>query len=180
MARDKMSAGTTNFNEGKIYLILGSSLTQSGSFDLSQADFTIMGETALYRFSPTISFVGDVDGDGLDDFLIGASEYGVSREGGAYLFLGSSLGTDTDLTVSQADYFFLGESPESRAGISVSSTGDVDGDGLDDILIGAYGSQYHAQGKVYLVYASSLGSSNVIDLSQSDYSMTFEEPRLEA
>ena len=72
----------------------------------------------------------------------------------------------------QADYFFVGESTESRAGFAVSNAGDIDGDGLDDILIGAYGSEYHAQQKAYLIYASSLDSSNVIDLSQADYSIS--------
>ena len=59
--------------------------------------------------------------------------------GKTYLILGSSLGSSSTIDLSLADYSFVGEDDGDFSGYSVSSAGDVDGDGLDDILIGATG-----------------------------------------
>jgi hypothetical protein len=81
-----------------------------------------------------------VDGDGLDDVLVGAygDDDGGSYAGAAYIILGSSLGTSSTIGLSSADYKLVGELSYDSAGRSVSSAGDVDGDGLDDVLVGAY------------------------------------------
>jgi hypothetical protein len=123
----------------------------------------------------SVSSAGDVDGDGLDDILIGAYQGDIG--GTADLILGSSLGSSSTIDLSLADYSFVGENTEDKAGWSVSSAGDVDGDGLDDILIGAHGNDDGEvdAGKAYLVFASSLGSTSTIDLSLSDYSFLGEE-----
>ena len=79
---------------------------------------------------------GDVDGDGLADILIGARNAG-DRHGRGYLVLGSSIRAGTfDLT--DADMRFLGESRLDEAGYTVSSAGDVNGDGLHDILVASW------------------------------------------
>ena len=59
--------------------------------------------------------------------------------GKTYLILGSSLGSSSTINLSNADYSFIGENAGDYAGRSISSVKDVDGDGLDDILIGAQG-----------------------------------------
>ena len=100
----------------------------------------------------SISAVGDLDGDGLADLLIGADQTDLagSDSGGAYLFFGpvtaSSAATD-------ADQWFGGVSSSDYAGAAVSGGGDVDGDGVGDLLIGATGedSGGSAAGAAYLV-----------------------------
>ena len=81
---------------------------------------------------------GDVDGDGLDDLLVGAygRDEGGSSAGKTYLILGASLGANPTIDLSAADYAFIGEAAGDNSGRSVSSAGDVDGDGLDDLLVG--------------------------------------------
>lgn len=84
--------------------------------------------------------MGDVDADGHDDILIGAynNSDGGLYAGAAYLVLGRS--TPVGGSLSAADAAYIGEVLYDYAGWSVSGAGDIDSDGHDDLLIGAYGS----------------------------------------
>ena len=164
-------------NTGKAYLILGSSLGVNSEISLSTADYSFIGENDGDNAGVTLSSAGDVDGDGLDDILIGAryNADGGTQAGKVYLFFGSSLGAITQLPLSTADYFFIGEEVGDLAGQSLSGGEDVDGDGLDDILIGArHGDGLTDKGKSYLIFASSLGLNTILDLSFVDYSFLGE------
>ena len=167
---------------GESYLVYGSALASSGGeIDLATLTATQgvlikgadMGDVSGY----SVSSAGDVDGDGLDDVLIGAigaDPDGASRAGETYLVYGAALaasGGEIDLgtlTVAQG-VVIKGIDAEDSSGISVSSAGDVDGDGKDDILIGAESadsSGYSANGETYLIYGSALtASGGEIDLS---------------
>ena len=157
---------------GKVYLILGSSLGSFSTIDLSYADYVFIGEDVDDWAGSSVSSAGDVDGDGLDDILIGAdgSDDGGAWSGKAYLLLASSIDwSASEMLLEDADYEFMGDEFD-RAGTSVSSAGDVDGDGLDDILIGAdgdYDGGFHA-GKTYLVLGASLGLASM-NLPDVDY-----------
>jgi len=70
---------------------------------------------------------GDVDGDGLADLVVGMAEHDDHRGGVAWVFIGPDLTTWSTITGADAD----------RCGTSVAMAGDVDGDGYDDVLIGA-------------------------------------------
>jgi hypothetical protein len=167
--------------EGKTYLIFGASLGSISTIDLSAADYHLVPENPGDQAGYSVSSAGDVDGDSLDDLLVGAhrNDDGGTQAGKAYLVLGASLGSSPEIDLSLADYSFVGEEPFDRAGVSVSSAGDVDGDGLGDLLVGAHGHDDGArprEGKVYLILGGSLGSSSTIDLSTVDYSFV-GEPR---
>ncbi|MFH1466209.1 MAG: hypothetical protein ABIO70_17625 [Pseudomonadota bacterium] len=163
---------------GKAYLVLGSSLGSTQTLDLSTADYVFVGEVASDNAGCSVASAGDVDGDGLDDILIGApyNDDGGSYAGKAYLVLGSSLGSTTTIDLSAADYAFVGENASDYAGWSVATAGDVDGDGLDDFLIGAPFNDDggEAAGTAYLILGSSLGSTGAIDLSSADYAFVGE------
>lgn len=156
---------------GAVYVILASSLGTDSVIDLSTADYTIIGESSD-DYSGYALGSGDVDGDGYDKILIGASghDFGGTNAGAAYVVLASSLGSESVLELGEADHKLIGESPDSWAGYSISSAGDVDGDGRDDLLIGADdddgGPQAHA---AYLVYGSTLDGVPTLELNAADH-----------
>jgi hypothetical protein len=88
---------------------------------------------------------GDVDGDGYDDIVIGAGKYDNNR-GRAYLFYG---GPDMDTT---CDLIFEGETEGDVFGGNVSC-GDIDNDGYEDIIIGAWRFK-SGTGRAYLYWGS--------------------------
>ena len=143
---------------GAAYLILGSS---SGISDMSlaSADAKLTGETSNDRAGWDVSTAGDVNGDGYDDVLVGAhqEDTGGTDAGAAYLVLGSSSGI-SDMSLSSADAKLTGESADDRAGISVSSAGDVNNDGYSDVLVGAFGEDTGGSdaGAAYLIWGGSL------------------------
>ena len=117
----------------------------TGTRDLSGADAKLVGEDE-YDEACIVSGAGDVDGNGHDDLLVGTGGAGAT-----YLVLGPVTGT---LDLSLADAKFISDEEGGEAGFDVAGAGDVDADGLDDVLIGAY--QYRDRGAAYLVYGGSL------------------------
>ncbi|MFT5684500.1 MAG: parallel beta-helix repeat protein, partial [Myxococcota bacterium] len=156
--------GTTS---GAAYLVLG---PVTADLDLSSADAAFTGEDTYDSAGSSLSSAGDMDGDGFDDILIGAfnnDSGGGSYSGSAYLLFGP---VTADLDLSSADVTLIGDAGE-RAGYAVSSAGDVDGDGFDDILVGAYSSDSGAtdSGAAYLLSGPVTADLN---LSSADAMLT--------
>jgi hypothetical protein len=115
------------------------------------------------RFGRSLAGIEDIDGDGRGDILVGASQEdpGASPAdaGRVYLISGATL------TVL-ATFYSPNEEAGGLFGRSVSSLPDVDGDGLDDIVIGANfedpGSSPTDSGRAYIFLSSTRGTSNVV------------------
>jgi hypothetical protein len=140
---------TAGYYAGAAYVVLGPA---AGTVDLSAADFIIRGDTASQQVGLGLA-VSDVDGDGAGELLVGGmgdATNGVSA-GASWLFFGPPVGS---LTLADADATFYGESAGDELGQSVA-IGDLDGDGLGDLVFGAPGEATggSAGGAAYVEYA---------------------------
>lgn len=149
---------------GAVFLVNG---LASGNMSLAAADAKIQGEATgdrLGYWAATID--GDMDTDGYSDLLVGApfADSGGDNSGTVYLVHGPISGIGD---VSTADAVFEGEEAEDFAGVSVAFAGDVNGDGNEDILIGASDGEddLSQPGAAYLLYGPVVGA---IDLASAD------------
>ncbi len=116
---------------------------------------------------------GDINNDGFDDFLMGAT-WSDQYAGKVYLVYGKETGWEQNISASQTDASFLGEASYDYAGFSLVSTGDLNGDGNHDFLIGAayYGSRYVGKSYLFLSDAPILGDfGRDLDVDGEDISI---------
>ncbi|MCJ7489550.1 MAG: FG-GAP-like repeat-containing protein [Thermoplasmata archaeon] len=151
-------------DEGRAFLYLGSASGLS-----STPSWTSEGNQANAGFGWSVASAGDVDNDGFDDVVVGAPQCG-TREGRAHLYLGSASGLS-----STPSWTVDGIFSDSWFGRSVASAGDVNGDGYDDVVVGAPGYDHGeaAEGCAYLYLGSALGLS-------ATYSWTVEGNKIAA
>jgi len=142
-------------DRGRAYLFYG---PISGTYGLNAADSIISGNANQDWLGLSVAGAGDVNSDGYNDILVGApqADNSGSNSGAAYLFYGPV--SSGNLNASDADAVFAGESGGDNAGWSLAGGGDVNNDGIDDIVIGArYESTAAPQaGAAYLI----LGHAN--------------------
>lgn len=140
---------------GAAYIFFG------GQFMDSTADVTLTGMAAGDNFGFSASTAGDVNNDGYDDVMVGAQYNATAgpNSGEAYLFLG---GRNMDST---ADLVFTSAGAGDMFGRSVSTVGDVNMDGYDDVMVGAlYSDSGGSQtGSAYL-YCGGMPMDNISDI----------------
>lgn len=134
-----------NTDAGESYVILGSTVPSTPVFSPAALDgangFRLDG-APLDSVGVSVSAAGDIDGDGIGDVILGAPEAspnGNPAAGVSYVVLGSKHGFFPSLdlpTLNGRDGFRAdGIAAEDRSGSSVSSAGDINGDGFGDIVI---------------------------------------------
>jgi PKD repeat protein len=122
-----VSAVRYDGRRGKAYAYHGTPLGLTPAFD-----WTAGGEAAGDKFGYAVATAGDVDGDGYSDLVVGAHAYDGGR-GKVYVYHGGPAG----LTTGPPDWSAVGEQAGDAFGRSVGAAGDVNGDGYDDLVVGA-------------------------------------------
>lgn len=142
---------------GAVFLVDGDS---TGEQSLSDVGHRWMGESAIEKTADSLAGVGDVNGDGVDDLLVGTPRGGDNEHGKAFLLLGP-ITESGDLV--DADAVLTGNTSHDEAGCGVTGTGDWDGDGLADFAVGASGSDYRESngGIVYIVSGTTRGATTL-------------------
>jgi len=160
---------------GAVYLIFGSNTMPSLLTPLTQSDVIFVGAKSSDEAGMKVAGIGDVNGDGFSDFFISAPMEN-NGTGKVYLIFGKSSGWSAEVRLSDADVIFAGEKWNDKAGLAIASAGDINRDGLPDILIGAphHDNGSNDVGKVYLIFGKSTGWMKNTNLAHADVSFQGE------
>ena len=161
-------------NAGVTYVLFGSTegfdLTLNPSTLNGTKGFVINGDQAGDQSGRSVSNIGDINGDGVDDLAIGAPFSGINGDiGAAYIIFGSKqsnyFSNPIELSVlGNKGLTIKGSNSGHNAGWAVSGAGDFNGDGINDLLIGATNDNGNVDGESYVIFGKR-GFSSTIDLS---------------
>eukprot|EP01120_Amphizonella_sp_Union-15-10_P007250 TRINITY_DN242_c0_g1_i15.p1 TRINITY_DN242_c0_g1~~TRINITY_DN242_c0_g1_i15.p1 ORF type:complete len:519 (+),score=89.26 TRINITY_DN242_c0_g1_i15:76-1632(+) len=174
------TASSTNKPQtGSTFVVFGKSTNFPLGIELSNLNgrngFRINGASSYEGSGFSISLGGDINKDGIGDMIIGAfgaSPNGRTFSGSTYVLFGKTGSFDRVVELSLLDgtngFKINGENAYDYSGCSVNSEGDINGDNINDILIGAKtaspGGRISA-GKSYIVFGKSSGFASSLELS---------------
>lgn len=135
---------------------------------------TFNGASNDDRFGVSVAVLGDVNGDGFKDVLIGASADDTTAEnaGAAYLYLGTNSGFPSSVNASLASAKLTGPGVvNTNFGINVAGIGDINGDGISDFAVGANQASSDSlkfNGNVFIFFGRKSGFNGTIQASSAD------------
>ena len=151
-------------DSGAVYVFTG---PVEGELRASDGAGRILAISAGHQAGSSVAAAGDINADGYDDVIVGAprANSGGTDAGDAFVVLGPIEG---DVVLNTAVLRLLGEISYDVAGTSVAGAGDVTGDGVADLLVGATGygdGGFQNRGAAYVVSGVNTGT---MDLSSAD------------
>ncbi len=142
-----LNADSNGGNSGSSYVVFGKATSAAAALSLSSLDgtngFRIDGTAVNDRSGISVAAAGDVNGDGVDDLIIGApnADPKGTYSGTSYVVFGKATPFAANLALSSLDgnngFRIIGAAAYDRSGASVSAAGDINGDGYGDLLIGS-------------------------------------------
>jgi hypothetical protein len=165
---------------GTSYVVFGNASGFDATLALSSLDggngFEIDGVSAGDYSGLPVAPAGDVNGDGFADIIIGArvADPNGSNSGASYVVFGNALGLGATVDLSSLDgtngFRIDGVAASDYSGRSVASAGDVNGDGFDDVIVGADGADPNGNtsGASYVVFGRASGFGATLALSSLD------------
>lgn len=159
---------------GRTYIVFGRDVSTQGAYpanlQLSNLDgivgFKIDGENTYDRSGFSVSYAGDINGDNIDDLIIGAYRFSPNgvNSGRSYVVFGRNVSVQGDfesiVSLSELNgnngFIINGEFSNDKSGRSVRSAGDVNANGIDDIIIGAHLADTNgdSSGRSYVVFGA--------------------------
>jgi len=167
-------------SNGMSYVVFGHASEFEASLELSTLNgsngFIINGKSSVDASGISVSSAGDVNNDGYDDLLIGAyfASPNGDRSGESYVIFGHADGFGVSFELSTLNgingFAMNGINPGDYSGHSVSSAGDFNGDGFEDILVGAFRADPNGNfsGESYIVFGKRNGFESSLELSSLD------------
>ncbi|MEH1837655.1 MAG: hypothetical protein V7L20_02550 [Nostoc sp.] len=171
------SASPNGFQSGQSYVVFGKSTGFSPTFNLSSLNgangFAINGINQLDYSGNSVSSAGDVNDDGIADLIIGASgaDPNGDSSGQSYVVFGKSTGFSPTFNLSSLNgangFAINGIKSDDNLGVSISSAGDINDDGIADLIIGTPNASPngYGSGQSYVVFGKSTGFSSTFNLS---------------
>ncbi|MCC3416833.1 MAG: FG-GAP repeat protein [Microcoleus sp. PH2017_07_MST_O_A] len=161
---------------GKSQVIFGNQKFPA-SVNLSQLNgqngFTLNGTDAEGFSGGTVSSAGDINGDGIKDFIIGAfgaTVNGQNNAGKTYIVFGTNQGFPANFNLANLNgnngFAVTGTNTFDYAGLFATGISDINGDRIDDILISAPGPLGGTPGKSYVIYGRTTGFSANLNLAE--------------
>jgi Ca2+-binding RTX toxin-like protein len=166
-------ADVNGSNSGVAYVVFGAASGFDAHVDLADLDgtdgFRLVGAVANTAAGASVSSAGDFNGDGVTDLLVG--NHYTSSPGAAYVLFGDLGGFPAASSLSDLDrvngFRIAGVTAGDMTGASVASAGDMNADGLDDIVVGAFDADPHGSGSgaVYVVFGTALNLGATLSAS---------------
>ncbi|MBR8828208.1 MAG: FG-GAP repeat protein [Gomphosphaeria aponina SAG 52.96 = DSM 107014] len=151
-------------DSGRSYIVFGKDGDFPSVLELEDLDgtngFKINGEAAGDESGLSVSNAGDINGDNIDDIVIGArlADPNGGDSGRSYVVFGTEGEWEGELNLEELDgtngFKINGEAADDRSGWFVSNAGDINGDNIDDVIIGAYRADPNGEssGRSYVIF----------------------------
>jgi FG-GAP repeat protein/hemolysin type calcium-binding protein len=166
--------------KGQTYVVFGKAKDGTAAVDLNTltgANGFVLAGTLAGDNAGTSVASADLNGDGYSDLLIGATgaDPNGTSSGATYVVFGKAGAWDATTPLANLDAAtglkIQGIAAQDFSGISVNSAGDFNGDGFEDIIVGAYGADPvggSAAGQAYVVFGKATGWTGTLNLSSLD------------